>query len=86
MRHADQLRSAWDTESAEPISDFVDFADHVLIRIAWRTAGHGPAMQVDITLVYTLRKRGIFLVEYFWDHSEALEAVGLTEQDAHAES
>ena len=25
-------------------------------------------------------------IDYFWDHAEALEAVGLSEQDAHANS
>ena len=26
------------------------------------------------------------VMEYFWDHAGALEAVGLSEQDAHADS
>ena len=31
------------------------------------------------TVVFTLRKGKIFLLEYFWDHAEALEAVGLSD-------
>jgi hypothetical protein len=41
---------------------------------------------LEWTVVCTLRKGRIFLLEYFWDHAEALEAVGLSEQDAHADS
>ena len=33
-----------------------------------------------------MRKGKIVVVEFFWDHAEALEAVGLSEQDAHADS
>ena len=40
----------------------------------------------EYTHVYTLRKGKIFGVEFFSDHAEALEAVGLSEQDAHADS
>ena len=41
---------------------------------------------LEFTAVYTMRKGRIFGIEYFWDHAEALEAVGLSEQDAHADS
>jgi hypothetical protein len=33
-----------------------------------------------------VRNGKTILVEFFWDHAEALEAVGLSEQDAHADS
>jgi len=32
-----------------------------------------------LTGVYTMRKGRIFGIEYFWDHTEALEAVGLSD-------
>jgi ketosteroid isomerase-like protein len=38
---------------------------------------------IEATIVYTVRKGRIFLLEFFWDHTEALEAVGLSEHDAH---
>jgi hypothetical protein len=41
---------------------------------------------VELTGVYTVRERKIFGLEFFWDHAAALEAVGLSEQDAHADS
>ena len=41
---------------------------------------------MEMTSVYTVRKGRIVYQEFFWDHAEALEAVGLSEQDAHADS
>ena len=38
---------------------------------------------MEMTGVGTVRKGRIVFVEFFWDHAEALEAVGLSEQDAH---
>ena len=35
---------------------------------------------MEWTAAYTVRKGKIFLLEFFWDHAEALEAVGLSEQ------
>jgi ketosteroid isomerase-like protein len=45
----------------------------------WSGVGHGPDLNMEMTVVFTLRKGKIFLLEQFWDHSEALEAVGLLE-------
>jgi len=33
-----------------------------------------------------VRKRTINYLEYFWDHAEALEGLGLSEQEAHADA
>ena len=34
-------------------------------------------LKIGMTSVCTVRKRRIVGVEFFWDHAEALEAVGL---------
>ena len=87
MRQFEQLRETWDTDASEPISDFIDVGDRVAVRLIWRTVGgRGPEANLELTAVFTVRKGKIILLEYFWDHAEALEAVGLSEQDAHAES
>ena len=41
---------------------------------------------MEMTGVYTVCKGKIFAIEHFWNHTEALKAVGLSEQDAHADS
>jgi len=86
LRQLEQNRETWDADTFEPVADFIAAADRVVVRAVWRTAGRGPDSNIEFTHVYTLRKGKIVFVEYFWDHAEALEAVGLSEQDAHADS
>jgi ketosteroid isomerase-like protein len=86
MRQGDQMRETWDADSAEPISEFIDFADHVVVRFIWRTAGRGPEANIEFTIIYTVRKGNISLMEYFMEHAEALEVVGLPEPDAQHSS
>ena len=74
IRQLQQLRETWDTDTAEPIIDFIDAGDQVVVRFVWRGAGHGPAFNMEASAVYTLRKGKIFGIEYFADHAEALEA------------
>jgi len=74
-----EVRDAFDNDSLEFVSDFLAAGDRVLVRVAWKGAGHGPAMDMEWTIVYTVRRGLIFGLEYFWDHSEALEAAGLRE-------
>ena len=86
MRFIEQLRDTWDADTGVLIGDFIDAGDRVAVRYIWRGAGHGPDMNMELTLVFTMRKGRIFYQEFFWNHAEALEAVGLSEQDAHADS
>jgi ketosteroid isomerase-like protein len=86
LRHWGQQREAFDADIVEPISDFIDTADHVLVRFVWRGTGHGPESNMEVTQVITVRKGKVFLLEHFWNHAEALEAVGLSEKKAPADS
>jgi ketosteroid isomerase-like protein len=86
MRQLKQQRETWDSDAFELITDFIGAADRVVVRFIWRAAGRGPDVPVEATGIYTVRKGKIFAIEHFWDHAEALEAVGLSEQDAYADS
>ena len=80
MRQFRQLRETFDSDKSEPISDFLDVADHVVVRFAWRTVGgRGPDANLEITVVYTVRKGLIVQIEFVWNHDEVLEAFGLGE-------
>jgi ketosteroid isomerase-like protein len=79
LRQFRQQRETWDTDDLDFIGDFLTAGDRVLVRFAWKGAGHGPAMNMELTAVYTIRKGLIHEVEFFWDHAEALEAVGISE-------
>ena len=86
MRQFGQQRETWDADAFELISDFIDVGDRVAVRFIWHGAGYGPEAGIEATGVYTVRKGKVFAIEHFWNHAEALETVGLSEQDAHADS
>ena len=54
MRQWQRQREAFEVDVVEPISDFIDAADRVVVRLAWRGAGHGPDM--EMTNVFMVRK------------------------------
>ena len=82
MRQFEQLRATWDADTAEPVGDFVVADDRVAVRMIWRGVGHGPDSSMEWTYVATFRDGRVSGVEYFWDHAEALAALGLRERDA----
>jgi ketosteroid isomerase-like protein len=82
MRLFEGLREPWEEDTLEPAS-LIDAGDRVVARHTWHAVGRGPDMDMDMTIVFTLRGGKIFLTEYFWDYREALEALELSEQYAH---
>jgi ketosteroid isomerase-like protein len=85
MRQWEQQRESFDADTVELI-EIIDLGDRVVARFNWRAVGSGPDVNLDVTSVSTARKGKTILVEFFWDHAEALETLGLSEQDAHADS
>ena len=79
MRQWQQVRATLDADTLELVSDFVDVGDRVVVRGIWRGGGHGPDPSVEITYVFTVRNGKVLAIEEFWNHAEALEAVGLSE-------
>jgi ketosteroid isomerase-like protein len=79
MRFHEQLRDTWNANTVVPIGDFIDAGDRVAVRYIWRGEGHGPELNMELTLVFTIRNGRIVFQEFFWDHAEALEAAGLRE-------
>ena len=74
-----QLRETWDADTVELTSDFIATGDRVAARTIWHGAGRGPEANMGMTIVQTVRDGRIFYVEYFWDHSKALETLGLSD-------
>ena len=79
MREWEQIREAWNSDVAEPISDFIQAGDRVAVRHIWRVAGQGPEVNLEITNVLTVRKGKIIHQEFFRDHAQALDALELQE-------
>ena len=67
---------------------FVDMGDDVVVigRLCVTGTGSGVATESHRAWVYTLREGKIVRHLTFADDAEALEAVGLSERDAHADS
>jgi ketosteroid isomerase-like protein len=85
MRQWEQNAELWRTFTLEALS-IIDAGDRVVARHIVHAVGHGPEIDAEFTTVSTMRNGKAFLIEYFWDHAAALEAIGLSEQDAHADS
>jgi uncharacterized protein len=79
MRQYARMRESVDTDSVEVRAEPVDIRDRVAVRMAWRATGRGPEVNMEVTAVFTVRDRCIQSVDFFWDHAEALEVLGLAE-------
>jgi ketosteroid isomerase-like protein len=66
----------------------IDAGDQVVVVAEWRGRGKrsGVFTKWRYGSVYTLRDGKVISIDSFTDPAEALEAVGLSEQDAHADS
>jgi ketosteroid isomerase-like protein len=79
MREIEQWRETFGSYITELIGDIIEAADRVVVRQVWHGVGRGPDAHLESTVVFTLREGNIFLQEFFWDHAEVLETLGLSE-------
>lgn len=77
MRFVEQLRDTWEADALEP-DDFIDAADRIVVRFNWRGVGRGPESNIEFTGVFTVRNGKIITEEFFWNHAEVLEDMGLS--------
>jgi ketosteroid isomerase-like protein len=71
---------------AQELRDVGDERVVLLGRIRWRGLASGIATESPIGMVITVRGAKIIRSMDYLSHEEALEAAGLSEQDAHADS
>jgi ketosteroid isomerase-like protein len=74
----ERMRGLWDEDEVEMLADYIDAADRVAVRMTWRDRS-GSRAESGATAIFTIREGRIRGAEFFWDHAEALEAVGLSE-------
>ena len=91
-RHILDYQEAW-ADYGVDIEDIRAVGDRVVARMRYRGVGRQSGVPVTGGLetpatgaVFDLRAGRIVRVLQFDSHAEALEAVGLSEQDAHADS
>jgi hypothetical protein len=77
----------WKHQQTEP-EEFIPFGeDQVIVPIRIVSIGRDDVETVaHAVLVMTVRERKIAYVKGYQSKTEALDAVGLSEQDAHADS
>ena len=74
----ERMRQLWDDDEMEMLTDYIDAADRVAVRMTWRERGHGPEADSGATAIFTVRDGRIRVAEFFWDHAEALETLELS--------
>jgi ketosteroid isomerase-like protein len=73
---------------AMKLERLVDAGDRVVSLFLMRAIGRGSGVSVERrdAMVSTIRDGKVTRIDYYNDQAEALEAVGLSEQDSHAGS
>jgi ketosteroid isomerase-like protein len=86
-QNVEQAGEAWDEQHVEP-EKFIDAGDRVVVfqREYQRGKSSGVELVVETAEVFDLRGGRIARMQGFMDRATALEAVGLSKQDAHADS
>jgi len=79
IRWRQETSKVWPDAMPEPLSDFIDIGNRVAVRVRLRGTGRGPEMNLEYSEVWTFRDGKVIAVEMFFDHAEALKAVGLEE-------
>ena len=82
----EQLSEPWEEFRLEP-DRFIDLGDRLLVLSRfWGRGRDGIEVRLPIGHLWTIRDGLVVRMDAFPGHHEALEAVGLSEQDAHADS
>jgi ketosteroid isomerase-like protein len=77
---AQQWDAAWEQYRAEP-EEVIDCGDKLVVFLRHRGRGKGSGVEIDqrFAQVLHLRNGQAVRIDTFWDHTDALEAVGLLE-------
>ena len=82
----EEFTGGFESVRIEP-DDFIEAGDVVVVPLTGHVKGReGIATLARVTFVLTVRDGAIERVAMYQERREALEAVGLSEQDAHADS
>ena len=81
-----EFRETWESARWEP-HEFIEAGDLVVVPLTQHGKGRaGIEVTARFTLVWTIRNGAIERLTLYQERQEALEAVGLSEHDAHADS
>jgi ketosteroid isomerase-like protein len=81
-----EFAESWESVRIEP-HEFIEAGEHVVVPLTMHTRGRdGIEVQARITWTWTILDGDLVRLCMYQDRQEAIEAVGLSEQDAHADS
>ena len=85
-RLTEEFRETWESARVEP-HEFIEAGDLVVVPMTLHVRGRGGIEAASrVAIVWTIRDGAIERVSLYQERQDALEAVGLSEQDAHADS
>ena len=85
-RYFDEFVEPWEALRLE-VDEFIEAGEHVVMPNTLHAQGRdGIEVQARAAWVWTIRDRSVERICFYQDRQDALEAVGLSEQDAHADS
>jgi ketosteroid isomerase-like protein len=81
------ISDVWETQTIDP-AEIIEIADdRVLVVERWlRRVRQGIEFDIELAGVYTFRDGLVVRIDGFHNKAEAVKAVGLSEQDAQADS
>jgi ketosteroid isomerase-like protein len=85
-RVVEEFQETWESDWVEP-HEFIEAGDHVVMPGTQHLKGRdGIEVVVRATFVFTIRNGAIERNTMYQEKEDALEALGLSEQDAHSDS
>ena len=85
-RVMEEFRETWESARLQP-HEFIEAGDLVVVPSTQHLKGRGGIeVSASATSVWTIRNGAIERVTMYQERQDALEALGLSEQDAHADS
>jgi ketosteroid isomerase-like protein len=75
------IDQGWEGGARAEIREVFPVDDRVVVRADWGGTGRssGIDLRSSLTSIFTVRDGQIIKIEYFFDHAEALETLGLSE-------
>src|SRR5687768_14247314 len=55
----ERMRQLWDDDQIEMLTDYIDAADRVAVRMIWRERGPAPEADSEAMAIFTIRARRI---------------------------
>jgi ketosteroid isomerase-like protein len=84
-RNWEEFAASWESFRSEP-HEFIEVGDHVVVPGTGHMVGRdGIEVETRVTFVYTIRNGAIERITMYQERQDALEDLGLSEQDAHAD-